>query len=61
MIERALKLKEPLHNLTSYDKDLNNYIFSEEEWECIKNIHKLMEVCNLFYIYVIKIIKIKNF
>lgn len=50
MIERALKLKEPLSNLTSYDKDLNDYIFSEEEWECIKNIHKLMKVCNLYII-----------
>ncbi len=47
MIERALKLKQALHNFTSADRDLNNYVFSDNEWSCIEEIHLLMQVRKL--------------
>lgn len=47
MIERALKLRHALHNFTSSDRDLNNYVFSDIEWDLIEEIHLLMQVCKL--------------
>ncbi|CAB4485121.1 unnamed protein product [Rhizophagus irregularis] len=38
MLERALTLKQPLHNTASADKDLKKYILLEEEWERILEI-----------------------
>lgn len=55
MIERALKLKQALHNLASSDRNLSNYLLSESEWDCILEIHELLQVCNLLIIFYLKI------
>lgn len=47
MIERALKLKQALHNLASSDRNLSNYLLLDDEWNCIVAIHELLQVCNL--------------
>jgi hypothetical protein len=47
MVERALKLRQALHNFTSSDRDLNNYVLSDNEWIFINEIHLLMQVCKL--------------
>ena len=44
MIERALKLREALHNLASSDRDLSKYLLSEDEWNCVVEIHELLQV-----------------
>ncbi|CAB5382552.1 unnamed protein product [Rhizophagus irregularis] len=43
MIERALKLRQALHNFTSADRDLKHYLFSDNEWKLIEEIHSLMQ------------------
>ncbi|CAB5205209.1 unnamed protein product [Rhizophagus irregularis] len=43
MITRALELKQPLHNTVSADKDLRKYILSEEEWQCILDVHEILQ------------------
>ncbi|GBC12416.2 zinc finger BED domain-containing protein 1-like [Rhizophagus irregularis DAOM 181602=DAOM 197198] len=43
MIERALKLRQALHNFTSADRDLKHYLFSDNEWKLIEEIHLLMQ------------------
>lgn len=52
MLERALKLKQALHNLASSDRDLINYLLTENEWNCISEIHELLQVCNLLIIFI---------
>jgi hypothetical protein len=54
MIERALKLKQALHNLASTDRDLLSYLLSDNEWNCILEIHELLQVCNLLIIFYLK-------
>ena len=44
MIKRALKLREALHNLASSDRDLSKYLLSEDEWNCVVEIHELLQV-----------------
>lgn len=48
MLERALLLKNALHNIALSDEKLNIYILSNYEWNCIKEIHEFLQVCNLF-------------
>lgn len=55
MIERALKLKQALHNFTSSDRDLYNYVFSDNEWNLMEEIHSLMQVCKLYCFFLKKI------
>ncbi|CAB4474626.1 unnamed protein product [Rhizophagus irregularis] len=43
MLERALTLKQPLHNTASADKDLKKYILLEEEWERILEIRGILQ------------------
>jgi hypothetical protein len=50
MIERALKLRVALHNLASSDRDLSKYLLLDDEWDCVIEIHKLLQVCNLIII-----------
>ena len=52
MIERALKLREALHNLASSDRDLSKYLLSEDEWNCVVEIHELLQVWNLLIIFI---------
>ena len=47
MLERAILLKNALHNIASADKDLNKYILSDDEWDCIKDIQEFLQVYNL--------------
>ena len=58
MIERALKLRQALHNLASSDRDLSKYLLSDDEWNCIVEIHELLQVCNLLTIFILKFILI---
>lgn len=44
MIERALNLKQAIHNIVSSDRDLSKYLILEDEWNCIAEIHELLQV-----------------
>lgn len=35
---------QALHNTVSADKELRKYLLSEEEWICISDIHKILQV-----------------
>ncbi len=57
MINQALILRSALHIIVSSDQDLKKYVFLDNEWNCIKEIHKFLQVCNLlknfFYINIL--------
>ena len=53
MINQALILRSALHIIVSSDQDLKKYVFLDNEWNCIKEIHKFLQVCNLLKIFFI--------
>ncbi len=57
MINRALTLRLTFHIIASSDQDLKKYVLLDNEWDCIKEIHKFLQVCNLlknfFYINIL--------
>ncbi|GBC32327.2 zinc finger BED domain-containing protein RICESLEEPER 2-like [Rhizophagus irregularis DAOM 181602=DAOM 197198] len=42
-LELLPDIKTPLHNFTSADRDLKHYLFSDNEWKLIEEIHSLMQ------------------
>ena len=54
ILDQALLLKKALHVVASSDNNLKKYILLDNEWDCINEIHKFLQVCNLLinlYIY----------
>ncbi|GBC19855.2 zinc finger BED domain-containing protein RICESLEEPER 2-like [Rhizophagus irregularis DAOM 181602=DAOM 197198] len=43
MLDRILKLQEPINDLTLLEPDLNKFFISTEEWNIIKELHRVLE------------------
>ena len=54
MINQALILRSTLYIIASSDQNLKKYVLSDNKWNCIKEIHKFLQIYNLlkkFFLY----------